>query len=71
MHYYGCPTGQPYFAAVVSSIFLPFSSPILVSDIAIFVLKRDVKLQLTSPILSCHRLDVYRISTYDVALVQI
>jgi len=49
MHYYGCPTGQPYFAAVVSSIFLPFSSPIL----------------------SCRKLDVYRTSTYDVALVQI
>jgi len=49
------------------------------SDIAIFVLKRDVKLQLTLlsfylfslPILSRRRLDVYRTSTHDVALVRI
>jgi len=61
------------FALWFLSFFFFFS---LVSDIAIFVLKRDVKLQLTNsffplPNLSGRRLDVCHTSTHGVALVRI
>ena len=66
--------GHYIFALWFLSIFYLFYSS-FVSDIAIFVLKRDVKLQLTnfysSLNLSGRRLDVYHTSTHGVVLVRI